>query len=70
MKAKPGCRIACLTRSRNCLGSPLKPRATKVAPLTIAETNGLIGGSVLPKGVDLVRMPMPLVGEIWPVVRP
>ena len=53
-----------------CLGSPLKPRATKVAPAMIAEVIGLTGISTLPNGVLLVFMPSRLVGEICPVVSP
>ena len=66
----PECCIACFMSSVRCLTSPLKPRATKVAPFIIADVMGLSGASTLPKGVLLVFIPMVLVGEIWPVVSP
>ena len=53
-----------------CFCSPLKPRATNVAPAARASEIGLIGASTLPKGMLLVFMPRRLVGEVWPVVRP
>src|SRR6266704_1158236 len=35
-----------------------------------AREIGLTGASMLPKGMLFVFMPMRLVGEVWPVVRP
>jgi hypothetical protein len=51
--------------------SPLKPLATKLAPLTIARVMGLTGLAA-PLGVVLVTKPTSLVGDAcpWLVHRP
>ena len=45
-------------------------RATNVASAPMAREIGLNGRSVVPKGVDLVFLPISEVGEYWPLVRP
>src|SRR5713226_6564696 len=67
---KPLCSIPCLISSVRCFCSPLKPRATKVAPAARAREMGLIGASILPKGMLFVFMPTRLVGAVWTVVQP
>ena len=47
-----------------------KPRATNRAPAPSAKAQGLAGRSTEPSGVEGVRVPMRLVGEYWPLVRP
>ena len=45
-------------------------RATKLASAPKATETGLNGSSMLPAGVDFVTLPISLVGEYWPLVRP
>ena len=45
-------------------------RATKVASAASAIVSGMIGVSIVPTGVDFVRLPNSEVGEAWPLVRP
>ena len=45
-------------------------RATNVASAPSARLTGLNGVSSEPNGVDLVTLPVSLVGEYWPFVRP
>ena len=45
-------------------------RATNVASAARAIVSGMIGRSIEPVGVDFVRLPNSLVGEVWPFVRP
>ena len=42
----------------------------KLASAPSATETGLNGSSMLPAGVDLVTLPISLVGEYWPLVRP
>ena len=45
-------------------------RATKVASAASASESGTTGWSMVPSGVDLVRLPNSEVGEAWPLVSP
>src|SRR5207248_763850 len=53
-----------------CLRSMSWVRATKVASAPRARLIGLNGKSTEPNGVDLVTLPISLVGEYWPLVSP
>ena len=68
-----------VTASVAALAGPLDPGdvpprstgfGTYVAPPAIAMGIGLMGFSTLPCGVVLVFIPLVLVGDTWPVVRP
>ena len=45
-------------------------RATKLASEPSASASALNGWSSEPNGVDFVTLPISLVGEYWPLVRP
>ena len=70
MKAKPLWFIPSTIKSASFCGSAEKPRATKVAPEASASSIGFSACSGLPWGVESVTNPVPLVGDVWPLVRP
>ena len=71
MRANPLCSIPPFTSSAIVFTSPLKVRATYVAPEARAREIGSMGFSMTPSiGVDFVFIPFSDVGLAWPVVRP
>src|SRR5207245_994767 len=71
INANPWCWMPFFTSSAIVFTSPLKARATYVAPDAKAREIGSTGFSMTPSiGVDFVFIPFSDVGLAWPVVRP
>src|SRR3989442_1242940 len=71
INANPWCWMPFFTSSAIVFTSPLKARATYVAPDARAREIGSTGFSMTPSiGVDFVFIPFSDVGLAWPVVRP
>ncbi len=69
-KENPGWRIACSINPFKCSFFTEKPRATKLAPYTIASADGLSASPVKPNGDVLVALKSCVVGENCPLVIP
>ena len=69
MTESPWCAMAVFRMACNCFLSPLKERATKVAPHLRARAQQSKGGRSLTVPVLSVE-PRSAVAENWPLVRP
>ena len=70
MKAEPRWKPARVKVPWMCSVWVSTERATKVASAASASESGMTGRSMVPSGVDLVRLPSSEVGDAWPLVRP
>ena len=69
MNAAPWWACAAISTSGSFFDTS-KPLATKRAPAPRAKAQGCAGRSTEPSGVEGLLVPIRLVGEYWPLVRP